>query len=97
MPGGGAEVVLRAPGHADQSVGIQDISRGGVALHCDWPLSVGSEVQLLFDGTDEPVSAHAMRCDGNILALTFRQDEAVLRRVDEVLKQLAARAQRLAA
>lgn len=97
MPGGGAEAVLRAPGHADQSVGIQDISRGGVALQCDWPLSAGSEVQLRFDGADEPVSARAVRCDGGILALTFRQDEAMLRRVDKVLTHLAARAERLAA
>ena len=99
VPGGGAKALLRAPGHPDQSVAILDISRGGAALQCDWPLSVGSEVQVAFDGADNPVGARTVRCKGGILALTFRQDEAALRRVDNVLNQLAARAQvpRLAA
>ncbi len=92
VPGGGAKALLRAPGHPDQSVAILDISRGGAALQCDWPLSVGSEVQVAFDGADNPVGARTVRCKGGILALTFRQDEAALRRVDNVLSANSQRA-----
>ena len=97
IPGSGANAVLHASGNKDQSVTILDISRGGVALRCDWALSAGSEVRLDLAGADGSVVARVVRYADGVLALAFRQDEVVLRQVDKALAQVATRSQRAAA
>jgi methyl-accepting chemotaxis protein len=85
---GGATTVLHAPGAEAMRVTILNISRGGVALRTDWSAQAGTEVRLDLPGLGEPVFARvAYRRDG-LLALAFRQDEAMLRRVDAVLEQI---------
>jgi methyl-accepting chemotaxis protein len=86
---GGATTVLHAAGREAMRVTILNISRGGVALKTDWSPQAGTEVRLDLPGLGEPVFARvAYRRDG-LLALAFRQDEVVLRRVDAVLEQIS--------
>ena len=85
---GGATTVLHAPGAEAMRVTILNISRGGVALRTDWSAQAGTEVRLDLPGLGEPAFARvAYRRDG-LLALAFRQDEAMLRQVDAVLEQI---------
>jgi methyl-accepting chemotaxis protein len=97
IPGGGPDVVLRASGQAEQRAEIVDISRGGVAVRCDWTLDVGTEVKMDLAGADAPVIARVVRAVQGVLGLAFRQDEAVLRRVDKALAQITTRSVRAAA
>lgn len=57
----------------------------------------GVEVRLDLPGADGPVIARAVRSDQGLLALAFRQDEAMLRRVDRALEHIAASAMPAAA
>ena len=85
---GGATTVLHLAGRDAMRVTILNISRGGVALRTDWSAQAGTEVRLELPGLPEPVFARvASRRDG-MLALAFRQDETMLRRVDAVLEQI---------
>jgi len=86
--GGNAEAVLRLPGSPEQRVPIVDISRGGVALRCDRVTEAGTEVEIDLPGSEGAVSARTVRCEAGVLGLAFRQDEAMLRRVDRVLAAL---------
>ena len=75
---------------------IIDIARGGVALRTDWWAAAGAEVQVLLPGTDAPVGARTARTNDGVLALAFRQDEAMLRQVDASLSHIGALAERQA-
>jgi methyl-accepting chemotaxis protein len=88
IPGNGAMATLHRPGHEPMRAAISDISRGGIALRCDWQADVGAEVRVELPGTDEAVVARMVRSRDGCLALTFRQDAAVLRRVDAVLAHI---------
>ncbi len=96
IAGNGADAALHATGRAAQRAVIIDISRGGAACRCDWPLAAGIEVQLEIAGNDGVV-ARVVRSEAGALALAFRQDEGVLRHVDKALAQIAARSQCIAA
>ncbi|HEX3991448.1 MAG TPA: methyl-accepting chemotaxis protein, partial [Acetobacteraceae bacterium] len=96
VSGGGAEATLRASGRPDMRVIINDISRGGVSLQTDWTAPAGTEVQIVLPGVDTPVTARTARTRNGVLALAFRQEEAMLRRVDMALAHIGtptARAQ----
>ena len=95
--GAGATAAIRAGDRTGSNVAIIDISRGGVALGCDWSMAPGTEVQLDLPGVSEPVQARVCRAAGGKLGLAFRQDLANLRRVDTVLEQIGASLQRPAA
>jgi hypothetical protein len=71
-------------------VTILNISRGGVALRTDWSAPAGTEVRLDLPGLGEPVFARVACRRDSTLALAFRQDEAMLRRVDAMLEQIGA-------
>lgn len=88
IPGAGAVAVLRPPGAPELRAPIVDISRGGIALRCDWTADVGTEVRLELPGTDGPVGARVVRAQSGLLALTFRQDATVQARVGQVLARL---------
>jgi len=88
IAGNNTEAVLRLPGRVAQRVPIIDISRGGVSLRCDEVAEAGTEVEVELPGAEGAVRARSVRCDRGVLALAFRQDEAVLRRVDRVLAAL---------
>ena len=97
ISGNGALATLHAAKQEAMRVTINDISRGGVALRCDWHGAVGEEVRIELPGTDEAVVARMVRSTGGALALTFRQDAAMLRRVDAALEHIGRQGQRAAA
>ncbi len=88
IPGGGAQAVLRANGRPEQTVTIANISRGGVAVRCDWQAGAGTELQLVLPGTVQPVAARVIRGNDGLLGLAFRQDEVMLRQVDKALAHI---------
>jgi PilZ domain len=90
--GNGAEAVLRPKGLAELRAVIVDISRGGVSLRTDWSAPAGMEVGVLLQGLDTPVTARTVRTRNGVLALAFRQDEAMLTGVDTVLTRIGAMA-----
>jgi methyl-accepting chemotaxis protein len=90
IDGAGAKAMLRAPGAAEAQVDIVDISRGGVALRSGWWADAGTEVQVQLPGVDEPVVARTVRTERGLLGVAFRQDAAMLRRVDKALAHIGA-------
>lgn len=89
IPGMGAIATLHAPGRGATHVVINDISRGGVGLRCDWQAAGGAEVEIDLPGSDKAVVARMVRRRDGLLALAFRQDAAVLRRVDLALDHIS--------
>ena len=91
MPGNGAQAMLRPPGRPEMRVIIEDVSRAGIAVRCGWWAEVGTEVQLGLPGADGVVTARTIRSENGRLALAFRQDEEMLRRVDAALEEIGGR------
>jgi methyl-accepting chemotaxis protein len=89
IPGNGAQAVLRPRGAAEIRAVIDNISRGGLALRCDWRADAGTEVQIELPGADGTVAARDVRSVGGVLVLAFRQDEAMLRRVDQAMARIS--------
>ncbi|CAH2602612.1 HAMP domain-containing protein [Rhodovastum atsumiense] len=87
IPGGGATATLSAEGRT-ASAPVFDLSRGGVALHCDWQFPAGTNVTVSFPGAGGPIGARVVRGDGRTLALVFRQDPEALARIDRMLAQI---------
>ena len=90
IAGNNAQVVLRAARQPDRRAVINDISRGGMAIRSDWEAEAGTEVQVDLPGADGAVTARVVRWENGSLALAFRQDEAMLRRIDQTLEHIAA-------
>jgi len=89
ISGAGTQAVLRLHGQPEQTVEISNISRGGVALRCNWQADAGTEVQLVLPGCSaESVAARVCRAADGVLGLAFHQDAAVLRQVDKALEQI---------
>jgi methyl-accepting chemotaxis protein len=97
ISGAGNMAVLRVPGGQELRAAIADISRGGVALRTDWWAAAGTEVQVVLPAGSSAVTARTVRSENGGLALAFRQDEAMLRRVDAALEQISARGLPMAA
>jgi methyl-accepting chemotaxis protein len=91
IDGGGTTAVLRPAGREEMRPVIANMSRGGVALRTDWWADAGTEVQVLLPGASAAVTARTVRSQDGILALTFRQDAAMLRRVDAALEHIGAK------
>ena len=91
VAGHGMQVVLRVPGRPDLRTSIVDISRGGLSVRCDWPADIGTDVQIDLPGAAQSVVARAVRSNGAVLALAFRQDEATLRLVDRAVAAIGIR------
>ena len=88
IPGRNMTAALHPPGAAGERVVINEISRGGVALHSRWQAQPGAAVDITLPGTDGPVAARLVRADGKLLALAFRQDDASLRRIDQAIERI---------
>jgi methyl-accepting chemotaxis protein len=87
IDGAGCQVKLRIPGRDAAEMTIQDISRGGVALRCDWAVAVGAEVGIgLPEGTDS-IGGRVVRAGQGIV---FSQ-EASPERIDRALDAIARR------
>ena len=85
LPGGGATATLTTPGRPPATVAVQDISRGGIALCCDWRLPPGTEVAIVLSGSGGAINGRVVRADGSGVGLVFRQDSDSLARIDRVL------------
>jgi methyl-accepting chemotaxis protein len=85
IPGNGARATLHAGGREPVSAVVLDISRGGIALVCDWQLATGAEVAVELPGAGGPIDARVVRREGAALGLVFRQDAGSLERVDRIL------------
>ena len=88
VAGNGAQAVLRMQGRPELRVEIHDISRGGISLRCDLRADVGTEVSLELPGAGAEAAARVVRMQDGVLVLAFRQDEVVLRRVDQALASI---------
>ena len=85
----GSRAMLQVPGRDATEVTVRDISRGGVALLCDWPVPAGTEVKVVMRGTNEALLARVARVEHGVMALAFRQDRASLARIDQVMDLMA--------
>ncbi|KAA5612708.1 methyl-accepting chemotaxis protein [Rhodovastum atsumiense] len=85
IPGNGTMAMLAAAGRGRVTVPVQDISRGGLAVLCDWTLPAGAEVTIELPQAGGEIHARVVRSNGRDLGLVFRQDVATLARVDRVL------------
>ena len=92
VAGSGAQVVLHPPVGSQIRGAIADISRGGVAVRCDWQADAGTELKLELPGTASKVMARVLRWQGGLLGLAFRQDEEMLRIVDQALAHIGGMA-----
>jgi methyl-accepting chemotaxis protein len=96
IPGNGTFVRLRTSG-GELRASIQDISRGGLALSCDWHSEPGAEVMAVLPGTETAVATRVVRAGGGHLALAFLQDATTLALVDQALRHIGQSATRAAA
>jgi methyl-accepting chemotaxis protein len=96
IPGQETIAVLRLSGGQEQRTVIQDISRGGVGLRSDWSGPVGLSVELDLPGADTPVTARLVRSGGGLLALSFQQNDSVLKQVDQAMEQIGTAAPKAA-
>jgi methyl-accepting chemotaxis protein len=85
IPGGGVVATLTSPGLAPTTAPVQDISRGGIAVACDWRLPPGREVAIVLPAGGGPINARVVRAEGESVALVFRQDSESLARIDRAL------------
>lgn len=97
IAGNEAQAVLRAVRQPDRRTAIKDISRGGMAVRSDWQAEAGTEVQVQLPGADGAVTARVVRWESGLLVFAFRQDEAMLRRIDQTLEHIAAGTAKVAA
>ena len=88
IEGDGATAMLHLPGNEEIRATIADFSRGGVALHTEWVAQAGTEVRVDLPGTGETVAARVVRNEGGLLTLAFRQEAAMLRRIDAALDRV---------
>jgi methyl-accepting chemotaxis protein len=87
ISGHGAVARLRGP-EREIRAAIVDISRGGLALSCDWTGEPGSEIQIVLPGTDAAVTARMVRAANGVLGLAFRQDAETLAQVDRAVRRI---------
>lgn len=91
IDGNDTTAVLQLAGGEAKRVTVVNLSRGGVALRTDWWTAAGTEVQVVLPGVGASVAARTVRSEGGLLALAFRQEEAMLQRVDAALEHIAAK------
>ena len=96
IPGNGTFARVQVPG-GELRAPIQDISRGGLGLRCDWNGEPGSEVPVVLPGTEAAAATRVIRAGGGQLALAFRQDAATLALVDQALRHIGGPVMRAAA
>ena len=88
IPTNGTMVGLRTTGRSPARVELRDMSRGGAALACDWPLAPGTAVTVELPEAAGEVPARVVRRDAAGLAVVFSSDAAALVRIDRVLDAL---------
>jgi hypothetical protein len=61
-----------------------------MAIRSYWRPEAGTDVQVELPGADGAVTARVVRWESGLLVFAFRQDEAMLRRIDQTLEKGAA-------
>jgi methyl-accepting chemotaxis protein len=88
--GGGTRATLRVAGRAEADLAVQDVSRGGIALFCNWPLTAGTAATVVLPGRAGEAVARVVWSSNGVIALSFRQDEATLAKLDQTLDAMEA-------
>ena len=91
ISGNGEQVAIYPRGGSEMHVVIVDLSRGGVSLRCDWRADPGTEVPVELPGAGGQVIGRVVHTGNGTLALAFRHDESMLRRVDQTLAFISAK------
>jgi hypothetical protein len=91
VSGDGSRATLRVAGRIDAEITIKDISRGGIALICDWPLPAGMEIEVVLPGAAGPLSGRVARAENGLVIATFRHDPTSLGALDRALDTIARR------
>jgi methyl-accepting chemotaxis protein len=89
ISGAGETATLLVAQESARELVIRDISRSGVGLVSDWEGASGTAVRVELPGSGAAVDARVVRSGGGIVALAFRQDEAMLTRVDEAMDRIS--------
>ncbi len=91
VDGGGSLGTLQVEGWESARLPIRDISRGGVALSCDWSVPAGNEVRIALPGAGEALLARVANAEAGVIALFFHQDRPSADRIDRFLDSLVNR------
>jgi methyl-accepting chemotaxis protein len=84
----GARVGVRVANAPPRRVELRNISRGGAAMACDWPLAPGTALEIELPDTNVWVAARVARGGRGELAVVFNADAAALRQIDQLLDTL---------
>ncbi len=91
VPGRGAVATLHAGGKSVQAA-IEDVSRGGVMLECDWSLAPGASAEVELPGAGGKIAGRVVRAGDRRVAVVFSSDPAMFRRIDAALESIAGKA-----
>jgi methyl-accepting chemotaxis protein len=67
---------------------VKDISRSGVAFHCNGESLAGSMVTATIAGVDHPIRGRVVRCGQGMVAVTFLQEPANLAAIDRAVEAI---------
>jgi methyl-accepting chemotaxis protein len=89
LPAGDTDVTLRNTSGTATAGRLSNISRGGAAVICGLDLPTGAELSLHIPGVTDPVVGRVVRRNGELLCLSFRQDESTLANIDRAVAHVA--------
>jgi hypothetical protein len=69
---------------------IGDLSPGGVGLRHGGAMEVGQDAEVDLPEADGPVTGRVIRVERGIVSIAFRDDPAMLARVDRALASLSS-------
>ena len=89
IPGNGAVVTLRAAGKTCQAT-VNNVSRGGALLDCEWTLKPGSSVEVDLPGAAGRVPGRVARTVDRQVAVVFSSEASALERIDRAVDSIQA-------
>jgi methyl-accepting chemotaxis protein len=81
--------MLRPPGQDAFRVIVHDLSQGGVALLCNRPDVVGSEISIDLPEAGGAVSGRVLSAENGVLRIEFKNDDALRSRVECSMQALS--------
>ena len=84
----GATAGVRTAGREPARVDLRNLSRGGAALACNWPLTPGTAVHVDLPGAGGEVAGRVVRRDADGLGVVFSSEAGALARIDRALNAL---------
>jgi len=85
----GATVTVRTKDRPATQMPLRNISRGGAAVACEWPLPAGQHLDIEFPDGVGTVPARVSRCSGGELAVVFIAEAGALAKIDRVVNALS--------